>query len=86
MSDNLSLREVVDALESLAEEVREIENRVVIDSDSLSFEQKIIRAARFLKNGDPLKDVLSQSEIETAIQTLADVYTVTGVLMPAAWD
>jgi cell division protein YceG involved in septum cleavage len=86
MSDNLSLREVVDALESLAEKVGEIENRLIIDGDSLSFEQKVIRAARFLKNGDPLKDVLSQSEIETAIQTLADVYTVTGVLMPAAWD
>jgi cell division protein YceG involved in septum cleavage len=86
MSDNLSLRDVVRALESLAEKVYEIENRLIIDGDSLSFEQKIIRAARFLENGDPLKGVLSQDEIETAIKTLADVYTVTGVLMPAAWD
>jgi hypothetical protein len=86
MSDNLSLREVVHALESLAEKVGEIENRVVIDKDSLSFEQKVIRAACFLENGDPLKDALSQVEIETAIHTLAEVYTVTGVLMPAAWD
>jgi cell division protein YceG involved in septum cleavage len=86
MSDKLSLRDIVHSLESLAEKVFEIENRLIIDGDSLSFEQKVIRAARFLENGDPLKDVLSQSEIETAIKTLAEVYTVTGVLMPAAWD
>jgi hypothetical protein len=86
MSGNESLRDVVHQLESLIEIVCAIEKRIAVDSGDLTFEQKIINAARYLENGDPLKDALTYDEIETAVKTLADVYTVTGVKMPEAWD
>jgi hypothetical protein len=35
---------------------------------------KIIKAAKYVKNGDPLKDVLSKDEIEDAIVFLADIF------------
>ena len=60
-------------------------SRDVSTPPELSFEQKVISAVRGLDNGEPLKDNLTIDEIEQAIKTLADVYTVTGVKMPEDW-
>ena len=51
----------------------------------LSFEQRVIEAARRIEDGHPLKDFLESGEIEQAISALADIYTVTGVRMPEDW-
>ena len=37
------------------------------------FYDKILKAARFIKNGDPLKDVLDRRDIEEAITLLAKI-------------
>mgnify|MGYP000499898061 CR=1 FL=1 len=39
---------------------------------------KIMEAAHFIMNGMPLKDILNQDEVETAILMLADVLLLTG--------
>ena len=46
----------------------------------LTFEQKIVRAALFSRDGDPIKDVLEDSEINEAIERLADVYVALGIV------
>lgn len=86
MKEQKSLRDVSDALAKATEALDEIERRALYDTPTeLTFEQKVISAVRNMDNGDPLKDFLSYAEIEQAVKTLADVYTVTGVKMPADW-
>jgi hypothetical protein len=78
-----SLRDVSLALQKATEALEEIQQRA--ETTDLSFEQKVIAAARGMENGDPLKDYLSREEVEDAVKMLADVFTVTGVKMPADW-
>lgn len=80
-----SLRDVSTALQKATEAIEEIERRALYDPKEMSFEQKVISAVRGMDNGEPLKDHLSLDDIEQAIKTLADVYTVTGVTMPEDW-
>lgn len=42
------------------------------------FEQRIVDASWHAQEGDPLKDFLSDSDIEEAIKRLADIYTALG--------
>lgn len=72
-------------IEKALQAAEEIELRASKDEPDMSFEQRIIAASRGLDGGDPLKDFLTHEEVEQAIKTLADVYTVTGVLMPEKW-
>jgi hypothetical protein len=78
------LRDVSLALQEATEALAEIQQRAVETTD-LSFEQRVIAAARGLENGDPLKDFLTREEVEDVVKMLADVFTVTGVKMPADW-
>lgn len=79
-----TLRDVSLALEQAGEALAEIERRALYENPpELTFEQKIIEAARSMDNGDPLRDVLTMSEIEDAVKMLADVLTVTGVRLPS---
>lgn len=81
-----SLRDVSRALEEAAEALAEIERRALYENPpELTFPQRVIRAARNVSNGEPLKDFLSREEVERAVMILADVYTATGVEMPADW-
>lgn len=77
-----NLTDVRVALENAVDALSEIERRANAEQPELSFEQRIIAAVRGMDNGDPLKDYLDRDDIERAIKTLADVYTVTGVTMP----
>jgi hypothetical protein len=43
------------------------------------FEQKIVNASWQIMQGDPLKDFLTDAEIEEAVKKLADIYTAIGV-------
>lgn len=83
MKKQKSLRDVQIALEAADEALRDIVLRG--DAPELSFEQRVIAAVRAVENGDPLKDFLDRDDIEQAIKTLADIYTVTGVKMPEGW-
>lgn len=86
MRTEKSLRDVADAIEQASDALDEILRRALYeDPPTLSFEQKVIAAARGIDNGDPLKDFLTSDEIDQAINTLADIYTITGVLMPDDW-
>ena len=83
MRTEKSLRDVAAAIEQASNALDEILRRSLYDNPpKLSFEQKVIAAVRGMENGDPLKDFLAFDEIEKAISTLADIYTVTGVVMP----
>lgn len=86
MAKQNSLRGVSNALAKATEALEEIERRALYENPpELDFEQKVIAAVRGLDDGNPLKDYLTQGEIEQAIKVLADVYTVTGVKMPENW-
>ncbi len=86
MKPQKSLRDVAHALEQATEALDEIQRRAIYDKPAeLSFEQKVIASVRFMENGDPLNDFLTYEEVEKAIRTLADIYTVTGVVMPEDW-
>jgi hypothetical protein len=86
MAKQKSLRDVSAALEKATLAIEEIERRALyVDPPKLSFEQRIIDAVRGLDEGSPLKDYLDEDDIERAIKTLGDVYTITGVQMPADW-
>lgn len=80
------LSDVRNALENAVDAITAIELRANATQPELSFEQRIIQAVRELDNGAPLKDYLDRDDIEQAIKTLADVYTVTGVTMPPDWN
>ena len=84
MEQQKTLRDVSDALEKAVESLAEIEHRALYENQQeLTFEQKVIHAVRQMDNGDPLKDFLTYSEIDYAVKMLADVFTVTGVKLPA---
>lgn len=86
MKKQKSLRDVSTALEQATIAIEEIERRALYENPpELSFEQRIIAAVRAMDEGDPMKDYLDREDVEQAIKTLADVYTVTGVTMPADW-
>lgn len=86
MRTEKSLRDVADAIEQASDALDEILRRSLYDNPpKLSFEQKVIAAVRNIENGDPLRDFLTYEEVEKAIRTLADIYTVTGVVMPEDW-
>ena len=81
-----SLHDVANALEAATDALEEITRRAMYsDPPTLSFEQRVIAAVRGIDNGEPLKDLLTDDEIEKAISVLADIYTVTGVVMPEDW-
>ena len=83
-----TIRELRIQLEAALEAASEIEIRANGASSTkpdLSFEQKVIAAARGIDAGNPFKDYLEYEDVEQAIKTLADVYTVTGVQMPENW-
>ena len=81
-----SLHDVANALEAATDALEEITRRTMYsDPPTLSFEQRVIAAVRGIDNGEPLKDQLTDDEIEKAISVLADIYTVTGVVMPEDW-
>ena len=48
----------------------------------MTFEEKIIRASILMQEGQPLKDLLDDQEIQQAILVLSDVYVATGVKVP----
>lgn len=84
MKQQKTLRDVSDALEKAGDALAEIEHRALYENPpEMTFEQKVIHAVRQMDNGDPLKDFLTNSEIEDAVKMLADVLTVTGVKLPA---
>ena len=86
MEQQKSLRDVSAALEQATTALEEIERRALYEQPPhMSFEQKVIAAVRGMDNGEPLKDHLTKDDIEQAVKTLADVYTVTGVKMPEDW-
>jgi len=86
MDKQKSLRDVSAALQQATDALDEIERRALyVQLQKLSFEQKVISAVRGMDNGEPLKDHLTKDDIEQAVKTLADVYTVTGVKMPEDW-
>ena len=81
-----SLQDVVNALEAATDAIEEITRRAMYDNPpTLSFEQRVIAAARGIDNGEPTGDHLDCGEMEQAIKVLADIYTVTGVAMPDDW-
>jgi hypothetical protein len=41
-------------------------------------EEKIVDAARQMQEGSPLKDFLTDAQIEEAVTMLADIFIVTG--------
>ena len=85
MNEQKSLKDVSMALEVASEAIAEIERRALKNPPELTFQQKIISAARAVNNGDPVKDFLTCEEMERAIETLADVYNATGVKMTVDW-
>jgi hypothetical protein len=81
-----SLRDVAHALDQAFNALEEIQRRALYENPpKLSFEQRVIAAARGIDNGDPLKGFLTSDDLDQAINTLADIYTITGVLMPDDW-
>lgn len=51
-----------------------------------TFEERVVYAAKANQEGSPIKDFLSDEEIEQAIQMLADVLVVTGVRLTDGKD
>jgi hypothetical protein len=51
----------------------------------MTLQQKIIKACRYMDNGDPMKDVLDDDDIEEAIKMLGDVLVTLG-LVPVEED
>ncbi len=81
-----SLRDVSTALQKATDALEAIERRSLYKSPpELSFEQRVIDAARKMSDGHPLKDYLSIEDLEQVVNILADIYTVTGVRMPDDW-
>jgi hypothetical protein len=80
-----TIRELRIQLDAALAVASEIEMRATGTPPILSFEQQVIAAALGLDNGDPLRDYLTDEDVEQCIKTLADVYTVTGVQMPEDW-
>jgi hypothetical protein len=46
------------------------------------FEEEVVYAALQNQKGSPLKDFLSDDDIEKAVQMLADILVTTGVKIP----
>jgi hypothetical protein len=86
MKKQAKLSDVRHALETAVDAITQIELRAEDSRPELSFEQRIIEACRAMDNGDPLKDYLDRDDIEQAIETLGDIYTVTGVRIPPDWN
>ncbi len=81
-----SLRDVAIALQDATDALEAIERRSLYESPpELSFEQRVIDAARKMSDGHPLKDYLSIEDLEQVVNILSDIYTVTGVRMPDDW-
>lgn len=77
MPDDL-LELTIDVLQRF-QEMRKAKNTG--DKIMLSFEQRVIDAALQVKEGDPIKDFLSQEDINEAVCRLADVYTALGFVL-----
>ena len=80
-----SVTEIQSALEELTTELQQAIARDM-EPEKLSFEQTVILAARSIENGDPLKDFMGHDDIDEAIKRLADIYVITGVIMPSNYD
>ena len=48
--------------------------------NEMTLQQKIIKACRYMDNGDPMKDVLDDDDIEEAIKMLGDVLVTLGLV------
>jgi len=78
-----TLRDVALSIAEASEAIEEIERRAMYgEKPERSFEQRVMIAAHEIDKGNPLKDFLTQEEIDLAVKTLADVYIVTGVKFP----
>ena len=81
-----SLRDVATALQEATDALEAIERRSLYESPpELSFEQRVIDAARKMSDGHPLKDYLSMDDLFFDVTTTTEIYTVTGVRMPDNW-
>ena len=82
-----TLRDVAWSIADASEAIEEIERRSLYgEKPPHSFEERVLLAGHEIDKGNPLKDFLTQEEIDLAVKTLADVYIVTGVKFPGdAW-
>ena len=81
-----SLRDVAIALQDATDALEAIERRSLYESPpELSFEQRVIDAARKMSDGHPLKDYLSIEDLFFVVTAPSEIYTVTGVRMPDDW-
>ena len=82
-----TLRDVAWSIADASDAIEEIQRRALYgEKPGRSFEQRVMLAAHEIDKGNPLKDFLSEEEVDLAIKTLADVYVVTGVKFPGdAW-
>ncbi len=87
MNEQKTLRDVARAISDASDAIEEIERRSLYgEKPSYSFEERVLLAGHEIDKGNPLKDFLTQEEIDLAVKTLADVYIVTGVKFPGdAW-
>jgi len=87
MNDQKTLRDVARAIADASEAIEDIERRSLYgEKPCRSFEERVLLAGHEIDKGNPLKDFLTQEEIDLAVKTLADVYIVTGVKFPGdAW-
>ncbi len=83
MNEQKTLRDVARAISDASEAIEDIERRAIYgEKPQHSFEERILLAGHEIDKGNPLKDFLTQEEIDLAVKTLADVYIVTGVKFP----
>lgn len=92
MKKQHTLSDVEDYLDKATDALQQIQLRTFGEMPELSFEQRIINAARLIDDNSLSKesavprDYLGLIDINQAISTLADIYIVTGVRMPENWD
>ena len=87
MNEQKTLRDVARAIANWSEAIEDIERLAIYgEKPPHSFEERVLLAGHEIDKGNPLKDFLTQEEIDLAVKTLADVYIVTGVKFPGdAW-
>ncbi len=74
-----TINDVHNTLIGALNQIEEIQRRT--EEPELEFAQKVIKAGKYV-DSVPVGDLLTYDEVRQVIQTLADVYAVTGVKMP----
>ena len=84
MNEQKTLRDVARSIADASEAIEDIERRSLYGEKPSwrSFEERVLQAVHEIDKGNPLKDFLTQEEIDLAVKTLADVYIITGVKFP----